>query len=777
MATMEEPKAKKLCFELLSSETEDEVVDVLKKWGFWEDVNNWRPYGNVQNNRGIVSNQQSSPVAALVEKIVNSIDAVLTGECFKIGIEPTSTKAPKTMQNAVEQFFQVKDGRIENLSASQRTNLAEMIVLVATGARETPNYVIIDQGEGQSPDKFESTFLSLLRDNKTRIPFVQGKYNMGGTGVLQFSGKNSFQLIISKRQPCINQASSSLADKWGFTLTRRLGPNIDQPQSSYVFLAPNKMIPFFSDDSLELLPGKYPYAHQQPIQAGTCIKLWNYKFPGKIKSIATLDLRWALERHLQNPSIPIRISERRQGYRAHYYDTTMSGMLTVIADNLEDIEPGFDTGSPLDIPGIGHLELRLIVLKDAIDNDKYATGIFFNVNGQLHSDLGKDFISRKSGFDYIADSMIVIIDCTALPTIVREDLFMGSRDRMRQCEERRAIESAIGEYLKDHPGLRQLNALRRQNRTASAISDEHTLEIFQELVKGDPTLGSLFGGEKKLKLPTGKVPKPIPYEGLKFPTIFRIANEPKEGLIKSCPKNRSCRIEFETNAANDYFSRVSERGHFSVKGIVAPLSSVHLWNGKASVRFAPPVGSNPGDHYSIQIEVTDPSRVDPFQSQFIMMVEPDALPLPPRPDYPPKPQGSQLTGIPNIFPVTHDQWAKYGFNETSALAIKRGEEQQLDFFINMDNIYLKNEIARRKSTEKALIEYYFKCGLSLLALGILHIKHDSIEKSEEEASEKEETEWPPQTVKDEIAETCRGAAITIIPIIIQLGKITIKADV
>jgi hypothetical protein len=772
MATMEEPRAKKLCFELLSSENEDEVVDVLKKWGFWEDVKSWKPYGNVQNNRGIVGNQQSSPVAALVEKIVNSIDAVLTGECFRAGIDPTGVKAPKTMQNAVEQFFQVKDGRIENLSPSQRTKLAEMIVLVATGRKETPNYVLIDHGEGQSPDKFESTFLSLLRDNKTRIPFVQGKYNMGGTGVLQFSGKNSFQLIISKRQPWI---SSPLADKWGFTLTRRLEPNVNQPQSSYVFLAPNNMIPFFSNDALELLPGKYPYAHQQPMQAGTCIKLWNYKFPGRIKSIATLDLRWALERHLQNPAIPIRISERRQGYKAHYYDTTMSGMLTVIADNLEDIENGFDTGSPLDVPGVGHLELRLIVLKDTVNNDKYPTGIFFNVNGQMHSDLGKDFISRRSNLDYVADSMIVVIDCSALPTTVREDLFMGSRDRMRQCEERQAIESAIGEYLKDHPGLRQLNALRRQNRTAAAISDEHTSEIFQELVKGDPTLGALFGAGKKLKLPTGTVPQQIPYEGLKFPTFFKIANEPKGGLTKLCPKNHTCRVEFETNASNDYFSRISERGHFMVKGVVAPLSSVHLWSGKANVRFAPPVGANPGDHYTIQIEVSDPSRVSPFQAQFVMVIEADAPPYPPGGT--PKPKGSQLTGIPNVIEVRQEQWAKCEFDETSALVIKRGEGEQLDFFVNMDNIYLKNEIVRRKSTEKTLIEYYFKYGLSLLALGVLHIKRESTEKTEEEITEEEETEWPPQTVKDEIAAACRGSAVTIIPIIIQLGKISVKASI
>lgn len=775
MATMEEPKAKKLCFELLSSETEDEVVDVLKKWGFWEDANSWKPYGNVQNNRGIVGNQQSSPVAALVEKIVNSIDAVLTGECFRAGIDPTGVKAPKTMQNAIEQFFQVRDGRIENLGPSQRTKLAEMIVLVATGTKENPNYVLIDQGEGQSPDRFESTFLSLLRDNKTRIPFVQGKYNMGGTGVLQFSGKNSFQLIISKRQPWISQTSSSLADKWGFTLTRRLEPNVDQPQSSYVFLAPNSTIPFFSNDALELLPGKYPYPHQQAMQAGTCIKLWNYKFPGRIKSIATLDLRWALERHLQNPAIPIRVSERRQGYRAHYYDTTMSGMLTIIADNPEDIENGFDTGSPLDVPGVGHLELRLIVLKDTINSDKYAKGIFFNVNGQMHSDLGKDFISRRSNLDYVADSMIVIIDCSALPTTVREDLFMGSRDRMRQCEERQAIESAIGEYLKDHPGLRQLNALRRQNRTAAAISDERTSEIFQELVKGDPNLGALFGTGEKLKLPTGTVPKQIPYEGLKFPTFFKLANEPKSGLIKMCPKNHTCRVEFETNASNDYFSRISERGHFIVKGVVAPLSSVHLWNSKANVRFAPPVGANPGDHYTIQIEVSDPSRVNPFQAQFVMVIEADAPPYPPGGT--PKPKGSQLTGIPNVIEVRQEQWAKYEFGETSALVIKRGEGEQLDFFVNMDNIYLKNEIMRRKSTEKTLIEYYFKYGLSLLALGILHIKRESAEKTEEEITEKEEAGWPPQTVKDDIAAACRGSAVTIIPIIIQLGKISVKTEI
>src|SRR3712207_7294000 len=52
----------------------------------------------------------------------------------------------------------------------------------------------------------------------------------------------------------------------------------------------------------------------------------------------------------------------------------------------------------------------------------YPAGVFFNVNGQLHGELGVEFISRRTKLDYIADSMIVLVDCTPLPSRVREDL-------------------------------------------------------------------------------------------------------------------------------------------------------------------------------------------------------------------------------------------------------------------------------------------------------------------------------------------------------------------
>ena len=76
--------------------------------------------------------------------------------------------------------------------------------MVATGKKTKQRYSIIDKGEGQNPSRMADTFLSLNDSNKLRIPFVQGKFNMGSTGALQFCGENNIQLLISKRDPKID---------------------------------------------------------------------------------------------------------------------------------------------------------------------------------------------------------------------------------------------------------------------------------------------------------------------------------------------------------------------------------------------------------------------------------------------------------------------------------------------------------------------------------------------------------------------------------------------
>jgi hypothetical protein len=389
------------------------------------------------------------------------------------------------------------------------------------------------------------------------------------------------------------------------------------------------------------------------------------------------------------------------------------------------------------------------------------------VNGQLHSELGSDFIARRTKFDYIAKDMIVIVDCTELPQRVREDLFLASRDRMRQCQERDALEDAIVEYLKDHQGLRELNARRRQDRLQSR-AEEDTSAVIQSLIRADPSLAAVFGKGRKIKVPIGPLPEPEPYVGKHFPTFFRIAHEPKGGLVKACPLNRTCRVEFETDAANDYFSRSTDPGRLEVRGAPRRVGSLHLWNGKAVLRFAPPPASNPGERLQVTVLVSDISRVVPFESSFMLEVEAEAPPAPPGPPSPPP--GASLTSLPNIIEVRQDQWELHGFNERAALELKYGDEDTIDMYINMDNLYLRNEIARRRALDPDLLRYWFKYGLCLLALGMLYQYRQSRREGAEATNQGANGDENGGEVFGTIAEAAKGLAVTIIPAIAQLGK-------
>ena len=89
---MNNEQIKKLALDLYAAEKEDDIEKILKNNNLWDD-SNW-PYfksgGKVISAISVAGAQQDNPIGALVEKITNSIDAVLTKECLKRGIDPTS---------------------------------------------------------------------------------------------------------------------------------------------------------------------------------------------------------------------------------------------------------------------------------------------------------------------------------------------------------------------------------------------------------------------------------------------------------------------------------------------------------------------------------------------------------------------------------------------------------------------------------------------------------------------------------------------------------------
>ena len=95
-----------LAISLLEADSEEEVIAILEERELWDRPEAWRLYGDRDGNFAVIGNQQSRPEAALVEKIVNAVDARLLHECLSRGIDPTSVEAPSSLREAVARFVE-----------------------------------------------------------------------------------------------------------------------------------------------------------------------------------------------------------------------------------------------------------------------------------------------------------------------------------------------------------------------------------------------------------------------------------------------------------------------------------------------------------------------------------------------------------------------------------------------------------------------------------------------------------------------------------------------
>ena len=319
---------KELAMRLASAETEDQVIKILKEEKLWDDMSRWSPFGGNENNLSIIGNQQSSADAALVEKLINSVDAVLMKECAIRGIDATSDQAPSSIADALEKFYGIRHGRIMAMDSKARSEMSNNIILAATGKqRGEENLTIVDRGEGQSPTTMPTTILSISRSNKLKVPFVQGKFNMGGTGALPFCGSHHMELIISRRCPDIADKKDPRSNEWSVTLVRKEAAREGRKSSMYTYLTDvNGKILSFASETLPIIPTSEGKDYQE-LDYGTFMKLFNYAMTG-YKTNIILDFNYRLSLLVPDLAHPIRIRECRSGYNANSYETTLAGMIT-----------------------------------------------------------------------------------------------------------------------------------------------------------------------------------------------------------------------------------------------------------------------------------------------------------------------------------------------------------------------------------------------------------------------------------------------------------------
>lgn len=807
-----------LCMDLLHAESESEAVEALVSRGLWDNHDLWRDFGDREDNFSVIGNQQSRPEAALVEKVVNSVDARLLGECMAAGIDPESDVAPQSVREAVARFFEgrdtcgERDGRIRDWDKSKRTEVSLGITIAATGSKTSPCFTIADIGEGQTPDRMPDTLLSLDKKNKLSIQFVQGKFNMGGTGVLKFCGIHNLQLVISKRRPGMAPRKGEtvpVPDEWGFTIVRRQDPKGQAKTSVYAYLAPLGSVERpscgevlrFNAGSLSAMPSKNA-ALAREMRWGTVIKLYDYQAPGFRSHVLRKDgLLGRLELLLPELGLPVRVHEcRAYGGHEGSFDTTMTGLGVRLEDKKqENIEPGFPAPVPFKIASGEEFSARIYAFKRGrADAYRKNEGIILTVNGQTHGYLPVSFFGRKKvQMGYLSDSLLVFVDCTRLSNRAREDLFMNSRDRLSGGNLRISLEEELQDLIHNHKGLRELRDRRRQEETESSLAESKPLEeVLKSILRSSPSLTALFTIGSRLPSPhksAGVAGEDKPFSGSKHPTFFRFRKRDYGDVLqRTCQLNRRARIEFETDVDNDYFDRKEEPGRLELELADAAGTkmeaaySLNLYNGVASLNLSLPEDADVGDVLGLYVTVNDDCLIEPYFNVAELTVEPEQEkgkggngrhPQAGKEsgDQAEKPLGIEL---PRIVRVREEDWVKYGFTRYSACCIRQAESEVdesksvYDFDINMDNVYLQTDVKASREAP-ALQEARFTYGVVLIGLALIRDWASRDGDSADIIVESGQDESDKETIEERVASVTTALAPFILPMISSLGGMSL----
>ena len=559
----------KMFWDLLNSDNEKQIENLIKCNKILANPKNWYPYGNNKGNFGTFESQQYNPVPALVEKITNSIDAILIKECNLRDIDPKSSNAPKSMKQAVELFYDVRDGEIGELDPKTRREIAENIQIIAEGDNKEPSITIYDNGEGQNPEKFISTFLSLHNNNKTNIQFVQGKYNMGSTGAVVFCGEGKYQLIASKRDVQLGGST-----KLGFTLVRRHPLNdIEEFEYNkatwYEYLMIDGAIPSFEIDEIDI------GLHNRLFKSGSIVKLYSYQLPRGSRSDITLDLWRDLNQYMFNLPLPVILYEKRFKGNKTPAKPLLGNRTRIAIDNRNKVEKVIQFNIPKNSE-VGEINIEAVVFNKDVDHTEFINhkSAIYTLNGQVHGFEGQYFISQELGFSLIKKHLLIHIDCTKIPTSLRQDLFMSNRTHLKQGPKLEKIKDIVIDILKKSEQLKQINNERKNAIFQDSSNDKELLSDLLrklpvdkdviELLKKDGSLNFLKIKGENLNTSHNKLKKEQ-HELNRFPSIFQLKYNKNGNVYKTIPLNSSGKVYIETDVEDDYLFRPYEKGKFKIE--------------------------------------------------------------------------------------------------------------------------------------------------------------------------------------------------------------------
>ena len=729
------PSMEQLFKELYFAQTEDDVDKVINNHPDIFKQENWHPLGKNENNFGVIENQQSTPIAALIEKITNSIDAVLMKKCLEAGINPKSEQAPKSMEEAKARFFENHgDWDLPRYRKQQ----AESIQIIADGPKLNTSLIIYDDGEGQHPEDFENTFLSLLYGNKNEIHFVQGKYNMGGSGAIVFCGKKRYQLIGSKRYDNVGE--------FGFTLIRQhpLSKEEEQVKKNtwYEYLKVDEGIPAFDivQQDLGLCNRKFT--------TGTIIKLYSYDLPAGSRSVISRDLNQSINEYLFEPVLPVITVDKKERYPD---DRNLERDLYGLKRRLEQDDNKYvdkkfseDFNNTL----FGNMKVTCYVFRTKIDDRsvketketirreffKNNMSVLFSVNGQVHGHYTSEFITRSLKLNLLKDHLLIHVDCTNMDYDFRKELFMASRDRLKDGEETRELRKFLAERLGDKNGY--LAEIQKRRKDSIAVEDGDAKELLKSLTQNLPMDSDLMkllsqtlkldqqtnGNHAKKRQPKAKKKRDDiqPFNPQRFPSFFKRRARGSAEKAATVPIDGEQTIYFDTDVEDHYFDRIEEPGELKIalldfktndtQGGNAPgqIDQIEdIFNvrksspqeGTIKLHISPQEAAHIGDAAQIQASLSDPSGEFHSEIFWIKISDPKASKLPSK-----KKEEAEIPniGLPELILTYQEEKENAVTWEAVELATSKGMDhstimypmtngERLErIYINMDSTVLKN---------------------------------------------------------------------------------------
>ena len=761
----------KLFSELLITKNTDELTEVLKKNNLWDNQDMWRYYGDIDNNVGQVHGQQSEPVKAFVEKLTNSIDAILVLMCRKYGLDPTDwDNVPRTVSEAVKKFITENKNRELSLKEIER-----QIYVFAEGYNEKgkfPNLCIYDNGEGQTPVSLPDTIVSLGKSNKKSIPFLQGQYNMGGSGVSKFC-KDGLQLIVTKKNPYFVNGKEN---PWSFTVVRRNDPDDKKHERNqyYTYLAPIDFekkpkkggVLNFVKDELPLIP-KQNKTYQVNCNSGTLIKCYEYEIKKKSNILFAGEFLSNIETMMPDCALPVRFAECRafKGKSDASFETSMVGLIKKLDRSgiyKDTLEHGFPIKRRIDV-GDDSLPLTIYAFQRQKKQKSLSVartrrldreGIIFTVNGQHYFDLPFNFFARKSvKLATIAQDIIAVLDFSNISNKLKNTIFMSNKENVAKTAGYRDIEKQLESIFRTCEELKLLQNKRTAQDARNKVEDNKTFdELMSQLLNKNPALAELFGVGHRLTSAFNMQQASNDKKDLdlkEFPTYFKFKKlESGEKLKRTATEDKPIRLSFETDAENEYFDREERNG--SLKVLIESdkfkdskiIYSTSLKDGICSLNIAQPDNAEPNDVIEYKFIVKDLTQDQPFINFAKITVTEKSVhqepgppkPTPPRPPKPPiEGEKKDVPGglnIPEPTWVKKENWAAHDFeefDEFDGLTVQYvGEDEtgknkvdKYNYYINSDNFYLLNELKLAKDNMREVIKERYKTSLVLSAVSIL----------------------------------------------------------